>query len=118
MAELTVVIAGRTYRLACGEGEEDRLEDLARLVNAKIAAIKQRFGAIGDQRLTVMAAITLADEWAEAKDQIRELEAEVARLKMAAAGAPPWASGLAASLGEAAQRIERMAQELNESSRI
>lgn len=114
MAELTVAIAGKTYRLACGEGEEGRLEDLAQLVDAKIAAIRQRFGAIGDQRLTIMAAITLADEWAEAKDQIRELEAEVARLKMAALGAPSWASGIAASLGEAAQRIEQMAQELDD----
>jgi len=118
MAELTVMIASRTYRLGCGEGEEGRLEDLAQLVDAKIGAIRQRFGAIGDQRLTIMAAITLADEWAEAKDRIRELEAEVARLNMAAAAVPAWASGLAASLGEAAQRIERMAQELNESSRI
>jgi cell division protein ZapA len=118
MAELTVMIAGRIYRLACGDGEEARLEHLAQLVDAKIAGTRQRFGELGDQRLMIMAAITLADEWAEANDRIRELESELARFKMSAAGTPDWATGIAASLGEAAQRIERIAQELNDSSRI
>jgi cell division protein ZapA len=118
MGELTVTISGRAYLLACDEGEEARLADLAELVDAKIAALKQRFGAIGDQRLSVMAAITLADEWAEANGRVRELEAEVARLKLSAAGAPQWAGQLAQSLGEAAERIETVAQELNESSRL
>jgi cell division protein ZapA len=118
MAELTVMIAGRAYLLACDEGEEARLGDLAQLVDAKISGIRQRFGALGDQRLGIMAAITLADEWAEANDLVRELEAEIARLKMSAAGAPEWALQLAGALGEAAQRIERVAQELNDSIRM
>jgi cell division protein ZapA len=118
MGELTVTIAGRAYLLACDEGEEARLGDLAELVDAKIAALKQRFGAIGDQRLSIMAAITLADQWAEANERARLLEAEVAKLKMAAHGAPQWAGELAQSLGEAAERIEMVAQELNESSRM
>ena len=52
---------GRTYRVACDEGEEVRLGDLAQLVDAKISALRQRFGEIGDQRLIIMAAITLAN---------------------------------------------------------
>jgi cell division protein ZapA len=113
MGEVTVTISGRAYLLACDEGEEARLADLAELVDAKIAALKERFGAIGDQRLAIMAAITFADEWAEAKDRLRELEAEIARLKIAAHGAPEWAGQLAQSLGAAAERIETAAQELN-----
>jgi len=118
MGELTVTIAGRAYLLACDEGEEARLGDLAQLVDAKISGIRQRFGALGDQRLSIMAAITLADELAEANDRMRELEAEVVRLKMATLGAPEWAEQLASSVGEAAQRIVRVAQELNDSSRM
>jgi cell division protein ZapA len=118
MGELTVKIAGRAYLLACDEGEEDRLGDLAELVDAKITALKERFGAIGDQRLSIMAAITLADQWAEAGERIRALEAEVARLKIAAHGAPEWAGRLAQSLGAAAERIETAAAELNESCRL
>ena len=117
MAELTVMIDGRVYRLACDEGEEVRLGDLAQLVDAKISALRQRFGEIGDQRLIIMAAITLADERAEANTRIRELEAELARLKASSAPSPDWAEQVAVSLSEAAQRIEHVAQDLNDSSR-
>ena len=44
MAELAVMIDGRVYRVACDEGEEVRLGDLAQLVDAKISALRQRFG--------------------------------------------------------------------------
>jgi cell division protein ZapA len=121
MGQLAVTIAGRIYRLACDEGEEARLGDLAQLVDAKISGLRQRFGELGDQRLIIMAAITLADERAEAKDRVSELEAEIATLKAAhsaaAQGREGWAGQVAASLGEAALRIEQVAQELNDSSR-
>ena len=116
MAELAVTIDGRVYRVACDEGEEARLGDLAQLVDAKISALRARFGEIGDQRLIIMAAITLADERAEANTRVRELEAELARLK-ASSPAPHWAEQVAVSLSEAACRIEHVAQDLNDSSR-
>jgi cell division protein ZapA len=121
MAQLPVTIAGRVYRVACDEGEEARLGDLAQLVDAKISGLRARFGEIGDQRLIIMAAITLADDWSEANDRVRELEAELTRLKAASAANPSgrdeWSEQIAVSLGEAAQRIERVAQDLNDASR-
>ena len=117
MAELAVMIDGRVYRVACDEGEEVRLGDLAQLVDAKISALRQRFGEIGDQRLIVMAAITLADERAEANTRVRELEAELARLKAPSNPGPDWAEQMAVSLSEAAQRIEHVAKILNDASR-
>jgi len=63
-----------------------------------------------------MAAITLADEWSEANERVRELEAELARLKAPSSAAPSGRAGCG-SLGEAALRIEQVAQELNDSSR-
>jgi cell division protein ZapA len=117
MAELAVTIDGRVYRVACDEGEEVRLGDLAQLVDAKISALRQRFGEIGDQRLIVMAAITLADEWTETNTRVRELEAELARLKALSTPASDWAEQVAVSLDEAAQRIEHVAQNLTDSSR-
>jgi cell division protein ZapA len=117
MAQLAITIAGKVYRVACDEGEEARLGDLAQLVDAKISGMRTRFGEIGDQRLTIMAALTLADEWSVANDRIRDLEAELARLKGHTTAAPEWAEKVAVSLGEVAQRIERVAQELNDSSR-
>ena len=80
MAQVKVTIGGRAYRLACNEGEEPHLEALAREVDAKFAAMHKSFGEIGDQRLIVMAALTIADEVAEARAKIAALEAEAERI--------------------------------------
>ena len=69
MAQVSVTIDGRKYRLACNEGEEARLEQLADMIDAKILELRQTFGEIGDQRLVVMAALTIADNLAEARDE-------------------------------------------------
>jgi cell division protein ZapA len=119
MGQLAVTIGGRVYRLACDEGEEARLADLAQLVDARIAALRQRFGELGDQRLIIMAAITFADEWSEANERLREREAEAAKVKAAQAaaaqGRDSWAGQVASSLDEAASRVEEVTHRLNES---
>jgi cell division protein ZapA len=117
MAQVAMTIAGRVYRVACDEGEEDHLGELAKLVDSKIAVMREKFGEMGDQRLTVMAAVTLADELFESTRRVGELEAELAQLRGAAAsalgGQDQWIDRVAASIGEAAARIELVAQDLN-----
>ena len=81
MPQVSVSINGKTYRMACDEGEEDRLVGLAGKFDAYVESLKSSFGEIGDQRLTVMAAIMVVDELAEAKRQIKGLEAELASLR-------------------------------------
>lgn len=81
MAQVNVTIAGKTYRMACDDGQEDHLLGLADQLNRTIAGLRASFGEIGDQRLTVMAAITMADSKAESEHRIRLLEEEIVRLK-------------------------------------
>ena len=69
MSQVSVTIDGRKYRLACNEGEEARLELLAGMIDEKIGEMRKTFGEIGDQRLVIMAALTLADSLAEARDE-------------------------------------------------
>ena len=69
MSQVSVTIDGRKYRLACNEGEEARLESLAGTIDEKIGEMRKTFGEIGDQRLVIMAALTLADSLTEAKDE-------------------------------------------------
>jgi cell division protein ZapA len=117
MTQVTVTIAGHIYRMACSDGEEAHLQGLAREVDEKIEHLKETFGEIGDQRITIMAAITVADELAEAKGKIARLEAEVQDLRADAAQGvslrEAWADHVADSLFDAATRIERVAQDLN-----
>mgnify|MGYP006267542231 FL=1 len=81
MAALVVSIAGRSYRIACGDGEEARLEELVRYVESKIFSMHESFGQIGEQRLNVMAAIAIADEAADARDRAQALEIELKELR-------------------------------------
>jgi cell division protein ZapA len=81
MAQVNVTINGRSYRMACDDGEEAHLAELAERLDRSIAQLRTRFGEIGDQRLTVMAAITLADQHAEAERALAELRAKIAELE-------------------------------------
>ena len=105
MPHVSVTIDNRKYRLACNEGEEARLESLATMIDGKIGELRGAFGEIGDQRLVVMAALTIADNLAEARD---EAAAERKRVEAALARAAAAASGLE----ELGARLEAVAARL------
>ncbi|MEE1612761.1 cell division protein ZapA [Microvirga sp. CF3016] len=117
MPQVTVTIAGRTYRMACGEGEEGHLEALAASYDAHIEEMRAAFGEIGDLRLHVMAAIAQADELHETKRRVAALEAEVATLNSINASRDERLERIEARLAEgvqmAAERIEELARSLN-----
>ena len=120
MPEVTVTIAGRTYRMACGEGEEPRLEHLAGLLDAKIEELRGAFGEIGDMRLHVMAALTIADELHETKERLDAIEGQLASLKQRFEAGEQRAEAsevyVAETLTRSAERIERLAKSLNSST--
>jgi cell division protein ZapA len=117
MALAIVTIAGRTYRMGCDEGQEKRLEELAALVDGKIAEMKGSFGEIGDQRIVVMAALQIADEAADARDRVAALEAELASARTHVESAQARESALETrleqALGDAAARIEQLVKDLS-----
>ncbi len=117
MPMIQVTIAGRSYRMACGEGEEAHLEGVAAAFEGKIAELRGSFGEIGDMRLHVMAALTLADDLGEARRRIESLEQEVAALRSIATAGDERTQAvekrLAESVAKAAERIERLARKLN-----
>ncbi|WP_349368114.1 cell division protein ZapA [Salinarimonas sp.] len=116
MPQITVLIAGKTYRMACGEGEEERLEGLAGMLDAKITEMREAFGEIGDMRLQVMAALTFADLLVDAQARITALEAEKAELSTLLAGADERRQAsddrVSDAVVKAADRIERLARGL------
>jgi cell division protein ZapA len=117
MPQVTVTIAGKTYRMACAEGEEGHLEGLAAAYDARIEQMRTSFGEIGDLRLHVMAAIAQADELHETKRRIAALESEVAMLNSVNASRDERLERIEARLAEgvqmAAERIEELARSLN-----
>ena len=119
MAQVNVTINGRQFRMACEDGEEDHLIDLARELDTRISGLRTKFGEIGDTRLTVMAAITVADELAEAALRIKRLESEIAALQdgqvAASESSKAAQTEVASALSAAAERIETIARKLNSS---
>lgn len=116
MAHVQVTIAGRSYRMACGDGEESHLEGLAASFEARIQEMRGSFGEIGDMRLHVMAALTVVDELAETKRRVSALEHEIAAMKSVASAESERSEKaeqrLAETLGKTAERIERLARGL------
>jgi cell division protein ZapA len=118
MAQVNVVINNRQYRMACEDGEEDHLMSLAADFDQRIARLRKNFGEIGDTRLTVMAALTVADELSDMAAQVRKLETEFAGLRDAriVSGEHTKATQAAiiAALNSAAERIENLTRRLNQ----
>jgi cell division protein ZapA len=81
MAQVTVTIDGKAYRMACEEGQEDHLTDLANRFDQYVSHLKSQFGEIGDLRLTVMAGIMVMDELSEVNRRLKSLQTEADNLK-------------------------------------
>jgi cell division protein ZapA len=117
MSHVNVTINSRQYRMACEEGQEARLLRLAESLETRVASLRGKFGEIGDQRLTVMAALTIADELVDANQRIRSLEEELNALRdvrvAAAERARATQTAVAKALNVASDRIEKMTAELN-----
>jgi cell division protein ZapA len=117
MAQVSVTINGRHYRMACEDGQEEHLLGLARNLDGRITQLRANFGEIGDMRLTVMAALMIADEFSETNRQLRTLEDELVRLREVGAAAgdriEATENAVAAALNDAAERVENLTRSLN-----
>lgn len=116
MATVSVTIDGKTYRMACDEGEEEHLAGLAHQLDQYISHLKSNFGEIGDHRLSVMAGIMVMDELDDARRQLDNLkqENEVLRRENAqfADACDRYENAAAKAIDKAAHRIEALAVQI------
>lgn len=113
MAQVNVSISGKLYRMACDDGQEEHLNQLAARLDETIELLRKQFGEIGDQRLTVMAAITMADQNSEAERRLAALESRVAHMEEARAAVveqqQAQEQAFARSIEAFAERVEALA---------
>ena len=69
MAQVDVSVNGQSYRIACEDGQEDRLVDLAAMVDEMVSDLVNQIGQVGSNRLLVMAALIIADELVDLKNE-------------------------------------------------
>jgi cell division protein ZapA len=120
VSQVNVTINGRQFRMACADGEEAHLRQLAKELDDRITSLRNQFGEIGDARLTVMAALMVADELAEALKKVQRLERELAAVQDARVAVADRAqareAALIATVATAAERIEALARKLNQAN--
>ena len=107
MPEVSVQIANRTYELACGEGEEERVQELAAYVDEKIADLRRQLPGTPEVKLLVFAALILADESREARGIAKAAES-------ARASATDSAETLATALEDLiTSRVDKMSKKVS-----
>jgi cell division protein ZapA len=106
MPMVEILVNGRRHELACGEGEEARVRQLAAYVDRRIGDLAKGQSQIGDARLLLMVSLVVADELSDAFDEIKRLRAE-----LEGQGGDSERKA-AAALEQVARRVEAIAAEL------
>ena len=70
MAHVDLFIAGRSYQIACRDGEEENLKAAARLVDAKSREALSGLGTLSESRQLLFASLLLADQIMEGSEGI------------------------------------------------
>jgi cell division protein ZapA len=81
MPQVEIAIAGRTFEVACQEGEEHFLHSAAAMLDIEAAHLAEQIGRLPEARMLLMAGLMLADKTAGLEDKVRELEAEMAEAR-------------------------------------
>ncbi|MBO6838585.1 MAG: cell division protein ZapA [Alphaproteobacteria bacterium] len=105
MAQVSISINGRPYTVACEDGQEPRLRELAAALDEEVSGLASAIGQVGDTRLLVIAGLSLVDRMAD-------LAAELDGQGAPAPSAPAADDGRAEAAEARAEAAERRVAEL------
>jgi cell division protein ZapA len=78
MPEVQIEIGGRSYGVACQEGEEPYLRAAAKMLDTEAAVILGQIGRMPSEKMLLMAGLMLADKTAAIEDDMKSLQAKIA----------------------------------------
>ena len=107
MSQVTVQINGRSYQIACDDGQEAHLARLGQYIDNRVQELVAAVGQVGDARLLVMVSLLLADELSDAYSELK-----VASANDGAAARLDREENLTTALESVAHRIEIIAESL------
>ena len=109
MGQVNVTVNNRLYQVGCDDGEEDQVRRLSQMLDGRVRELAALVGQVGEARLLLMTALTLADDLEGAQRDIAAIKREIAamRSEQGAAQADSDALlGLARRLEDIAARLE------------
>lgn len=115
MAEVSLSIGGRAYRLACRDGEEADLRAAGGLLESRVASLMQAHGAVAEPRLLLMAALLLSGELLEERSNGARLTPGLRAVHDSGQGTDSPEIDVA-GLESLARRAEALAQRLEEAA--
>ena len=130
--EVEITIGGRSFEVACQEGEEQYLLSAAQLLDTEAQVLVTQIGRMPEARMLLMAGLMLADKTAGLEERLRETqdklkavpESELADLKARPAPKPEKVEvavipdDLTDALAEIAARAESLADALDDQGRL
>ena len=125
MPQVEITIGGRSFEVACQDGEEHFLRSAAAMLDTEATSLSSQIGRMPESRMLLMAGLLLADRTAALEDKARAAENESAELKArldALEANPPQPErvevpvvpdGVVDTLSEIAARAESLADTLD-----
>lgn len=123
MAELEIIIGGRSFMVACQEGEEHFLQTAAAMLDTEAQPLVTQMGRLPEARMLLMSGLMLADRTASVEDQLRVLKARVQELENQPAPEPQTIEvsvippQIPETLAEIAARAEALASKVEDKIR-
>ena len=80
MANVSIKFNGKKYLLSCEDGQEEHLEELLIQINQKFNNLKNDLGNLGENKLLLITAVKVMDEYYETKKKVEQKKDELKNL--------------------------------------
>jgi cell division protein ZapA len=81
MPQIEISIGGRSFEVACQEGEEHYLQSAAAMLDTEAGHLSSQIGRMPEARMLLMAGLMLADKTAGLEDKIKQADTRIAQLQ-------------------------------------
>jgi cell division protein ZapA len=80
MANVSIKFNGKDFLLSCEDGQEEHLEELLIQINQKFNQLKNDLGNLGENKLLLITAVKVMDEYYETKKKVEQKKDELKNL--------------------------------------
>ena len=80
MANINIKFNNKDYLLSCDDGQEEALKTLTSFLDSKYKELKDKLGNIGENKLLLITAVKVMDEYHETKKKVEQKKTELKEL--------------------------------------